>query len=68
MESEQKFTLMTGCVNTTITLTKMYSNQSIYAFLVTNGTVHLKVLENGRVDVITHLSHLRELFQENQLP
>ena len=35
--------------------------------MFTNGTVQLKVVDNGRVHVIPHLSHLKELFYENQL-
>ena len=46
---------------------RLQRNHFIYASWVTNGTVRLKAVENGRVHVITHLIGLKELFPENQL-
>ena len=45
----------------------LQSNQFIQDFWVTDGTVRLKAVENGRVHVITHLSDLKDLFPENHL-
>ena len=45
----------------------LQSNQFIHAFWVINGTVRIKVVENGQVHVITHLNDLNGLFPENQL-
>ena len=45
----------------------LQSNQFIHAFWVTNGTVWLKAVENGRVHITTHLSDLGELFPKSQL-
>ena len=45
----------------------LQSNYFIPPFWVTNGTVRLKVIENGRVHIITHLSDLKELLPESKL-
>ena len=51
LKSEANFTLMVAHVNTTNYFSKniksLQSNQFIHAFWVTNGTVRLKVVENG---------------------
>ena len=44
----------------------LHSNHFIHAFWVSNGTVLLKVVENGRVHVV-HLSDLKDLFLEKQV-
>ena len=42
-------------------------NKLIHSFWVTNGSIRLRTVENGRTNVITHLSDLEELFPENEL-
>ena len=46
---------------------KLLSNKSIHAFWVSNGSIRLKIGENDRVNIITHLSDFEELFPENKL-
>ena len=41
-------------------------NEFIHTFQATNGNLCLKVVENGQVHFIIHLSDLKELFPENQ--
>ena len=43
------------------------SNKSIYIFRVLNGSFRLKIGENDRVNIITHLSDLDEIFARNKL-
>ena len=45
---------------------KLSSTRSIHAFWVSNGYIRLKVGENDRVNSITHLSDLEELFPRNK--
>ena len=42
-------------------------NKLIHSFWVTNGSIRLRTAENGRTNVITHLSNLEELFPGNKL-
>ena len=42
-------------------------NKLIHSFWVTNGSIRLRTVENGRTNVITHLSDLEKLFPENEL-
>ena len=42
-------------------------NKLIHSFWVTNGSIRLRTVENGRTNVITHLSNLEELFPGNKL-
>ena len=42
-------------------------NKLIHSFWVTNGSIRLRTVENGRANVITHLSGLEELFPRNEL-
>ena len=42
-------------------------NKLIHSFWVTNGSIRLRTAENGRTNVITHLSDLEELFPGNEL-
>ena len=46
---------------------KLWSSKCIHAFWVSNGTLRLKLTENGRVHIITHSQDLDELFPENEL-
>ena len=46
---------------------KLWSSKYIHAFWVSNGTLRLKLTENGRVHIITHSQDLDELFPENEL-
>ena len=46
---------------------KLWSSKYIHAFWVSNGTLRLKITENGRVHIITHSQDLDELFPENEL-
>ena len=39
----------------------------IHSFWVTNESIRLRIVENGRTYVITHLSDLEELFPGNEL-
>ena len=43
------------------------TNKLIHSFWVTNGSLRLRTVENGRTNVITHLSDLEELFPGNEL-
>ena len=43
------------------------SNKSIYIFWVSNGSFRLKIGENDRVNIKTHLSDLVEMFARNKL-
>ena len=42
-------------------------NKLIHSFWVTNGSIRLRTIENGRTNVITHLSDLEDLFPGNEL-
>ena len=42
-------------------------NKLIHSFWVTNGSIRLRTVENGRTNVITHLSDLEELIPGNEL-
>ena len=44
---------------------KLWSSKYIHAFWVSNGTLRLKLTENGRVHIITHSQDLDELFPED---
>ena len=44
---------------------KLWSSKYIHAFWVSNGTLRLKLTENGRVHIITQ--DLDELFPKNEL-
>ena len=46
---------------------KLLLNKYIYSFWVTNGTIKLKTVENGRVYAITHRNNLVELFPNNEV-
>ena len=46
---------------------KLWPSKPIHAFWVSNGTLRLKLTENGRVHIITHSQDLDELFPENEL-
>ena len=46
---------------------KLWSSKYIHAFWVSNGTLRLKLAENGRVHIITHSQDSDELFPENKL-
>ena len=46
---------------------KLWSSKYIHAFWVFNGTLRLKLTENGRVHMITHSQDLDELFPEDEL-
>ena len=46
---------------------KRWSSKYIHRFWVSNGTLRLKLTENGHVHVITHSQDLDELFLENEL-
>ena len=41
---------------------KFHSNKLIYAFWTSNGSIELKVSENGNIHLITHDIDLEELF------
>ena len=43
------------------------TNKLIHSFWVTNGSIRLRTAENGRTNVITHLSDLEKLFPGNEL-
>ena len=43
------------------------TNKLIHSFWVTNGSIRLRTVENGRTNVITYLSDLEELFPGNEL-
>ena len=42
-------------------------NKLIHSFWVTNGSIRLRTPENGRTNLITHLSDLEKLFLGNEL-
>ena len=42
-------------------------NKLIHSFWVTNGFIRLRTAENGRTNLITHLSNLEELFPGKEL-
>ena len=42
-------------------------NKYIYSFWVTNRTIKLKTVENGRVYAIIHRKDLVELFPDNEI-
>ena len=46
---------------------KLHNNKLIYAFWISNGSIKLKVSENGNIHVITHDLDLEELFPNNEL-
>ena len=46
---------------------KLWSSKYIHAFWVSNGTLRLKLTENGCVHIITHSQDLDELFPKNEL-
>ena len=46
---------------------KLLLNKYIYSFWVTNGTIKLKAVENGRVYAITHRNDLVKLFPDNEI-
>ena len=46
---------------------KLSLNKSIHAFKVSNASTRLKIYENDRVYIITHLIDLEELFPGNRL-
>ena len=46
---------------------KFWSSKYIRAFWVSNGTLRLKLTENGRVHILTHSQYLGELFRKNEL-
>ena len=46
---------------------KLWPSKYIHAFWVSNGTLRLKITENGGVHIITHSQDLDELFPENEL-
>ena len=43
------------------------TNKLIHSFWLTNGFIRLRTIENGRTNVIPHLSYLEELFPGNEL-
>ena len=45
---------------------KLSLNKYIHSFSVTNGTIKLKTVENGRVYSVTHRNDLVELFPDNE--
>ena len=46
---------------------KLHNNKLIYALWTSNGSIKLKVSENGNIHVITHDDDLEELFPNNEL-
>ena len=46
---------------------KLLLNKYIPYFWVTNGTIKLKTVENGRVYAVTHQNDLVELFPDNYI-
>ena len=46
---------------------KLLLNKYIQYFCVTNGTIKLKTVENGRVDTVTHRNDLEEMFPDNEV-
>ena len=45
----------------------LQTNKLIHSFWVTNVSIRLRTVENGRTNVITHLSDLEDLFPGNEL-
>ena len=45
----------------------LLTNKLIHSFWVTNGSIRLRTVENGRTNVITHLSDLEGLFPGSEL-
>ena len=45
---------------------KLFLNKYINFFRVTNDTIKLKTIENGRVYDVTHRNDLEELFPDNE--
>ena len=43
------------------------TNKLIHSFWVTNRSIKLRTVENGRTYVVTHLSDLEDLFPGNEL-
>ena len=41
-------------------------NKFIHSFWVSNGSIRLKLSDNGRLDMITHIHDLEELFPGNE--
>ena len=46
---------------------KFLSDKYIHSFWMTNGTIKLKTVENGRVYAVTHQNDLMELFPDNDV-
>ena len=46
---------------------KLFLNKHIRSFWVTNSTIKLKIVENGRVYAITQRNDLVELFPDNEI-
>ena len=46
---------------------RLLSNKYIHSFWVTNETIKLKTVENGRVYAVTHQNDLMELFPDNDI-
>ena len=46
---------------------KLHNNKLIHALWTSNGSIKLKVSENGNIHVITHDDDLEELFPNNEL-
>ena len=46
---------------------KVHSNKLIHAFWTSNGSIQLKVFENGNIHVITHNVGFEELSPNNEL-
>ena len=46
---------------------KLHYNKLIYAFWTSNGSIKLKIFENGNIHVITHDVDLEELLPNNEL-
>ena len=45
---------------------KLCVNKFIHSFWVSNGSIRLKLSDNGRLDMITHIHDLEELFPGNE--
>ena len=45
---------------------KLSVNKFIHSFWVSNGSIRLKLSDNGRLDMITHIHDLEELFPGNE--
>ena len=46
---------------------KLRTNKLIHGFWVSNGSIRLKIVENGKTNVITHDADLEVLFPGNDL-